>query len=256
MILLALPVSLVRAQESGKSFRWYPLKARFPEGECVEVGKDPSGNEFNERVKSDSCRPEKTTFLWLKGVCWEVDEATQGQGFGRKLDPKDCTPKDPQATAFSFDSKKRECWLVDKATQGVAFKRQATLDECRPVESELKKVFVATPRAQVGGDCYEVHRELGETRWARKLDPAECRTQKTRYAWLSQGDLKGACWEVDEDGPQNWSMPTRALNCQPEKVQYRFQRTSEKSGLCWEVDRATNGLQWAIQTDTFHCRPE
>lgn len=250
MILLLSPIEICLAQAL-QSYRWYPLKGRFPEGECVSFGTTTDGKELVEKLKSEACRPAKTTFVWQKEQCFEIDEATQGQRYGVRVAPELCAPSD---SAFSFDPKSRQCWVVDRASAGSGFKRLAKGDECRPPESEIKLVFLPREDASVGGDCLEVHRELGEARWARRLDVRKCKPAETVFAWLSTGALKGECWETATTGPRVWSATAAAQNCRPSEVTHRFIRKSETTGDCFEVDRETQGQRWVQKTSTANCR--
>lgn len=250
MILLSVLPDVTLAQ-SDSLYRWYPSKSRFPEGECVQVGRSTDGAEFAAKAKPEACRPEKTSTVWFRDQCFEVDSETQGQSFGKRVAPELCTPPE---TAFRFDPKSRRCWVVDATTGGEGYRREARSNECRPPEADLKKIFVPTPGAQVGGDCLEVHKELGDARWAKKLYESECRpTTGTRYAWLSTGPFKGACWETAMTGPQDWSAISKVENCRPEKTVFSYQRTDTLNGVCFEVDQETQGQRWALKVDAAKC---
>ena len=216
----------------------------------MEMGTTSSGVEIANKVKPEICRPDKVTFAWINQQCFEVDSETEGSVYGKKIDKELCTPKE---VAFAFDSVKRQCWVVDKATAGGQFRRQASKDECRPPSDDLKIVYIPTPNKEVGGDCFETHKTLGEQRWLYKLDIKECRPSSTRFAWLSLGQYKGQCWEVDNTNPKLWSMPAKTESCRPDKTLFSLDPISELKGTCYEVDSETVGSRWALKVDTEKC---
>lgn len=250
LIILLSFFSLDSIAQGASLYRWYPLKTRFPEGECMEMGRTSDGLEVANKVKLDMCRPDKVTIFWINNYCYEVDSGTMGKAYGKKIETELCTPKE---IAFAFDFQKRQCWVVDKLTGGKEFRRKASKSECRPSTDELKIIFIAKPNSEVGGDCYETHKALGKQRWLYKLDIRDCKPDSTKFAWLSLGQYKGQCWEVENENPQLWSRPARTEDCKPKKTIFSLDRVSELKGICYEVDSETEGSRWALKVDTDKC---
>lgn len=251
-LIILLSLSACGSALGQESLRWYPSASRFPEGECVRLHSPSGGDSYVEKVKTEECRPEKITFLWKDGQCFEVDADGAGRGYGLRL--KSPAPCAPQGSLFSFDEKKRECWLIDPSG-GLSFRAKVELDECRPLPENLTKKF--HPDASgVGGDCLEVHVTQGSARWARKLNPAECRPAVTRFSWRMTGPFKGECWELAQDGPNAYSSKVGSQRCRPESVVYVFERTGERRGDCYEVDAETRGQNWAQKVAPSSCRSE
>lgn len=250
IILLSVATFQTLAQSTSLLYRWYPIKERFPEGDCVQTGTSSDGKEYVEKLKPEACRPAALTTIWVRDTCYEVDVDTQGQSYGKKVDVNQCAPKE---TALYFNTATKECWLVDQATRGEKFRRRATLLECRPNENELKKVFVPRPQKLVGGDCLEVHKDLGDERWAKKLDILACKPSQTKFVWLSHSETSGECWESAETSAQEWSQLAKNQLCRPSQVTYVFKRESQTSGTCFEVDQETKGRHWAVKVPVSSC---
>ncbi|MBY0515570.1 MAG: hypothetical protein K2P81_01590 [Bacteriovoracaceae bacterium] len=251
--LIILVFSLLPALSFAQEVRrWYPNKNSFPEGECVRMHAPSDGNNYVEKVKSEECRPEKVSYLWQKNICYEVDSETQGQQFGVRTDgPIPCAP---EGSLFAFEDKKRECWLVDPSG-GLKFRAKVEMKECMPAkENIIKKFFVNA--TGLGGECLEVHKTEGPTRWQWRLNTYECKPEKTKFLWRSTGELKGECWELAEDGPQYYSEKVGLDSCRPKAVTYRFERQNEMRGECYEIDYQTKGQNWIKRVEPKFCRPD
>ncbi len=249
IILLALfPMSL-RAETT---LNWYPDQRNFPLGECVRSHSPSNGEKYVEKVKPEECRPDKTTFWWSGTQCFEVDSATQGKTYGvREKDVKKCAPEGAQ---YAFLDDKKECWLVDSS--GVSkFRARVETSECKPDEENVTFKFFPDPSG-IGGECLEVHKQLGADRWKKKAQLARCKPQSTTFAWRPTGEFKGVCFEIAADGAQYYSAKVRAEDCRPEKVIYKFDRKTEKSGVCFEVDSETNGQRYVQKVSIQKCRPD
>lgn len=202
-----------------------------------------------EKVKPEVCRPTTVVTLWSNNDCYEVDEATRGQQYGKAIEKRQCAPAN---TLFAFDQAKGECWLVDATNPTAGFRMKVNRVECRPPETSIDRKFVPAA-AGIGGDCLEVDRTEGEQRWWAKLDPRLCKPTDTTFTWRSKGELKGDCWEVSQVSPATWSAPSKIENCRPSATATRFERKTEKSGDCYEVDATTMGLQWALKVTPERC---
>lgn len=225
------------------TYKWYPSATQFPLGDCVRMHAPTAGDAYVEKVKAAECKPEKVSFLWHKGACYVVDQATQGQTYGEKS--RDVLPCAPADALHAFEAEAKTCYLVDP-TGGSQFKARVSLDECRPEEAELTYEFTQ--------DCFEVHKTLGRRRWEKKVKAEKCRPQKTTLAWRKTGDLKGDCWLVGEN--DSFAEKVSDLKCRPEQVRYRFVRKSEKAGDCFEVDAETQGDFYSKKVQAALCRNE
>ncbi|MFP5491821.1 MAG: hypothetical protein ACLGG0_09975 [Bacteriovoracia bacterium] len=243
IILLLFPIA--HAQET--SFLWYPNKTRFPEGECVQKHTPSNGDSFVGKARPEDCRPEKTSYLWLKDNCYEVDQETQGQLFGvRVRDIHKCAPAD---ALYAFNQEKRECWLVDPSG-GQKFRAKLNPQECRPPEDEIKKEFKLNQNG-LGGECVEIHKTQGSARWEKRILVYECKPKNVTALWRKTGELKGECWLTGDT--ESYSEKVAFSSCRPKNVSYRFVRTSEKTGDCFEVDSETQGDQYASKVKPELC---
>ena len=216
----------------------------------MRLHRPSDGDSYVEKVKPEECRPEKTTFLWKDNLCFEIDSESAGKGFGVRL--KTVVPCAPGGSLYTFDDKKRDCWLVDPSG-GLKFRAKVDIKECRPLEENIAKKFF--PEASgAGGECLEIHRTEGPSRWTKKLSPLDCRPELTQFRWRMTGPLDGDCYEVAQDGPQFYSNKVGAQRCRPEKVAYVFDRTAERRGDCYEVDVETKGQNWAQKVAPSLCR--
>lgn len=246
LLTLLLP-SLVAAQEM---LRWYPNPSRFPEGECVRMHAPSGGDSYVEKVKPEECRPNIVSYYFTGESCYEVDQETQGKGYGLKLKtPHKCAPPD---ALYFFDPARQQCFLVDPSG-GMKFKAKIETKECKPREEELTLKFVFS-RAKLTGECIEVHATLGEARWKRPVELTRCRPEKTYFSWRALSPFKGDCFEIASSGPESYLAKSVPKNCKPEQTVFQFERKSEKSGDCYELDAETSGEKYSQKVQASSCR--
>lgn len=235
---------------SDEMLKWYPSPTRFPEGECVRLNAPSGGDSYVEKVRPEECRPIAVSYYFNGEYCYEVDRESQGKGYGVKLkSPEKCAPPDAM---YSFDPIKQHCYIVDPSG-GLKFKAKIETKECRPKDEEIKAHFVFD-REKLLGECFEIHRTLGESRWKRRIEIMKCKPERTYFSWRPLSQFKGDCFEVSSLGAEDFFAKTIPQKCKPSQTIYEFERKSEKSGDCFELDAETQGQKYSLKVQTSLCR--
>jgi Zn ribbon nucleic-acid-binding protein len=248
IILFSFP-SLALALET--QYIWNIQNDDITSGKCYEVDVATLGKKYIKKIDARNCRPQQTDYVFEKnkGFCYEVDHATQGKKYLKKAKSYNCRPQDTIYKILSIKDKTR-CYLVDKETLGQKYYERAQMSDCKDDDY----MMMWEPNSSGTGRCYRVV-TVGTEQHRTSVNKKECKPKKTVFIFKRKSEFSGQCFEVHPDDPKKFSMKSKTENCRPADTIFVFYKHPTKAqGNCYEIDEATKGDQYLKKVSLSKCK--
>lgn len=238
--------------QSKGQYSWIKDHPSLKEG-CYESGLTLDQLPYQNKVNSSKCKPKDITKTFikiskLKGVCFELDQATFGKKYKKKITISDCRPEKGKYNSLTINN---NCYYVDSRTNGDEYIEKTKKRNCFGASPEVYYQWKAKPENIWKGNCFKVVNGNSIYSFTKNCTPKE-----TTLTWHNQAPFDGNCYKVHKPrGPEAYAEIVKKQLCRPDDISYKFHTKKNKSsGRCYMVDKKTQGIFFHKVVSNDFCR--